>query len=86
MESSPRNCIRSSEKYWLYNIGDIVSNINIFPAEHMSLDAKLNSLMRLSLIIFSILMLVGYRFSILFLLLTTIINIIFYFMYKNKYD
>lgn len=84
--SSPRNCIRTSEKFWLSSITDLISHFTIFPTNYMSLGAKLNSILRLSLIIFTILMFVSYRFAVVFLILAIIINIGFYYTYKNRYE
>src|SRR5579863_390816 len=86
MSNSPRNCIRSSEKYWATNPFELFSHLNFFPNGSMSLEGKLNSLMRLALIIFLILLAFHYRFSVAFLILTVIINIAFYFAYRKQYE
>jgi hypothetical protein len=86
MESAPQNCVRTSERFWMPNVGDLITHISILPKEDMSLGAKLNSIMRLSLIIFVVLMIIHFKYAIPFLVIASIINIAFYMLYKNKYD
>ena len=85
-ESSPRNCIRSSEKYWIANPIDLFLHFTLFPSASMSIESKLNSLMRLCLIVFAVLIAVGYHFAVLFLALATAINVIFYFACRGAYQ
>lgn len=86
MESSPKNCIRTSERYFLINFTDLVTHFTIFPNDNMSLGAKLNSLLRLTIIIFIILVLLKYKLSFVFLILAIIFNVGMYFKYKKEYE
>ena len=83
--SDNSNCIRSSEKYWALDISDLFSHTRIIPTDKMSLGGKLNSILRLSLIIFLVMLCFSYDYSIHFLFISIIINIVFYLKYKNDY-
>jgi hypothetical protein len=85
-DTSPRNCVRSSERYWLFNIFDLFAYPNLWPSNQMSLDSKLNCIMRSTIIVFALLAVMGFRFALLFLVLAAIINLIFYFMYRSLHD
>jgi hypothetical protein len=79
-------CIRISEKYFIYSILDIFSHSTIFPKGNMSLEAKLNSIMRLSFLIFIAMILFGYiNIALMFIVISIIMNVIFYYVYKNEY-
>lgn len=78
----PSNCARNSEKY----IKEVFMNKEIIPNNSMNIGSKLNSLLRLTFIIFLILVIMNNKFSLLFLPLAIIVNLIFYFIYKNKYE
>lgn len=86
MNSSPQNCVRSSEKYWLFSPIDLITNFEIFPSSSMSLDSKLNSILRLCLIVFIVLIAIGYRLAILFLIISLLANLIFYYSFRHLYQ
>jgi len=82
-ESSPQNCIRSSEQYWLTHPSELVSSMTFFPSESMSLGSKLNAILRLTIIIFIILIFIGFPYALLFLIIGIGSNIGFYYMNKK---
>ena len=83
--SDHKNCIRETEQYWANNLEDLFIYLNIFPTDSMGIEAKLNSIFRLSFIMFLIMLLMNNKYSPLFLFLTLIINILFYIKYKDNY-
>jgi len=84
MEAS-KNCLRISEKYWLENITELFTHYTLLPNDKMSLGAKMNSLLRLSVLFFIILTLLDNDYSWFFLCGAVIINIAFYYKYRNEY-
>jgi hypothetical protein len=86
MTDLKKNCIRISEKYWFFNPIDLFLKLQLLPNEDMTLDAKLNSIMRSSFIIFIVMMICNYRWSIIFLIISIFLNIIFYYKYQSEYN
>lgn len=83
---SQQNCNRISEQFWLTNPIDLLMNYTLLPNQSMTLGAKLNSVYRLTILFFIVFLLVfGFHTSIMFLVIATIMNIVFYPLYKNKY-
>ena len=78
--------MRSSEKFWFPNIIDLLTHVTIFPSQTQSLGAKLNSVMRLTLLIFIVLMFVNYAWALCFLLAAILMNLVFYYGYRSKYE
>lgn len=74
------------DKFWLENIKNLFSGPSIVPLDGMSLQEQMNSLTRLSLIIFLILALFGIKNSILFLGLALLFIIILYYKQKKEMD
>lgn len=81
-----KRCVRISEKYWIPNLTELLTHSSLFPSEQMSLGAKLNSVFRLTLVIFLVLLLMHCRFSLIFLALATLVNIGFYLRYRKEYE
>lgn len=81
---SPNNCMRSSEQYWLTNPLELINYYNIFPSNQMGSVPKINSIMRLSVIIFIVLLVMGYEYAITFILCAIILNIFFYLYYYRN--
>ncbi len=86
MDSDPKNCVRTSEKYWLFSLVDLVTHLRILPSEQMSLGAKLNSLMRLSLLVFAIMLFTEYSLAIPFFILSVAVNVVAYFLLRKNYE
>jgi len=80
-----QNCVRTSEKYWMTSLVDPVSHFTILPKDSMSLGAKLNSVLRLTIIISLILIATRNRFLGVFLLLAFSANVLAWFIYRNDY-
>lgn len=79
-------CVRTSEKYWLTSLVDLFTHYTVLPGEYMSLGAKLNSVLRLSVLIFIILLVFNVKLAPLFLILAVSINILFWVLYRHEYD
>lgn len=79
------NCIRTSEKYWGLDPSELFLHISILPKDNMSLGGKLNSIYRITILIFILMLVLGYKYAIHFFIFATLINIIFYLIYKNNY-
>jgi hypothetical protein len=86
MESAKRNCFTLNEEYWLFGIGDLLTNLKFIPNNSMNLGAKLNSMLRLSILIFMGMLLFGVKYPVIFLLKCVVMNIMFYRLYNEKYE
>jgi hypothetical protein len=73
-------------KIWIEHISNLFCSANIVPLDGMSLAEQMNSLSRLVIIIFIILLIIDFRFSGLFLLLSLIFIIILYYIQKNSME
>ena len=83
---STKNCIRTGEKYIIDNPLDFITHYSIWPTESQSIGSKCNAILRLSIIIFILLLIVKYPYAPLFLFLAIVINIIFYYKWKANYE
>lgn len=79
-------CIRTSEKYWLTYPVDLLTHATILPSKYMSLGAKLNSVVRLSLLIFIFLLALNFKYAYSFILFALAINCYFWIKYKHEYE
>lgn len=77
---------RCRSKIWLENISQLFCCYNIIPLEGMDIESQMNSITRLVLIIFIILMLFNYKNSVLFLLLSLLFIIILYYIQRNQME
>jgi hypothetical protein len=73
-------------KFWLENIPNLFCTFTLLPLQGMSLAAQMNALSRFSIIIFFVLLLLGFRFSGLFLLLSLLFIIILYYIERNNME
>ncbi len=86
VKADPKNCVRTSEKYFLDNPLDLFLNISIFPYKDQSVGSKFNSILRLSMLITLFLLVTDYVYTIYFFIFSIVINIVFYFLYKKNYE
>lgn len=70
-------------KFWLENIGYIFCDHRIIPSQHMTFERQLNTLTRLVIIVGLLLYLLGYKQSILFILISILMIILGYYI-KNS--
>ena len=73
-------------KFWIENIANLFCEFTLIPLDGMSLSEQMNALSRLVIIIFLVLLLLGVRFSILFLLLSLLFIIILYYIQRNNME
>ena len=73
-------------KFWLENVTNLICSLSVIPLTGMSLAEQMNALTRLVLGIFTILLLLGFRFSLLFLLLAILFIIILYYIQRNQME
>jgi hypothetical protein len=78
--------IKCSNKFWLENISDLFCSLTIIPLNGMSLENGMNSLSRLVILIYLILILFSYKHSILFILLSLLFIIILYYIQKKTME
>lgn len=78
-------CIRISEKYWLFTPVDLFTNYKFIPNARMGISAKCNTILRLCILITLFLMLANYKYAYHFLIVSMVMNAIFYYMYKDYY-
>jgi hypothetical protein len=72
------------DKFWLENPKYLLCDFKVIPKSKMSLEQQMNSLTRLILFVFLILSLLGYKQSILFLILSLTLIIILYYIKRNN--
>ena len=72
------------DKFWLENPKYLLCDFRVIPLGNMSLSEQLNCLSRLVISVFLILYLLGYRQSLLFLILSLMTIIIIYYIKKNN--
>ena len=75
------NC---QNKFWVENITDLFCSTTLMPLSCMDLEDQMNSLTRLVILVFIVLIVVDLKFATLFLTISLIIITIFYYLYKNK--
>ena len=73
-------------KFWLENISNLFCKFTLLPLHGMSVAEQMNSLSRLSIMIFFILLLLGFRFSGLFLVISLLFIIILYYIERNSME
>jgi hypothetical protein len=72
------------EKFWLEDPKYLFNALKVIPKDNMSLERQMNSLSRLVICVFLVLYLLGYKQSLLFLLLSLFFIIILYYLQKSK--
>ena len=72
------------QTFWLENPKYLFHDVKVLPRNDMTLEAQMNCLTRLVILVFLILFLVGYKQSVLFLILSIIFIIILYYLQKSK--
>jgi hypothetical protein len=73
-------------KFWLENITNLFCTFSLVPLDDMTLAEQMNALTRLVIVVFLVLLLVGFRFSLLFLLLSLLFIIILYYIQKKNME
>lgn len=73
-------------KLWLESVSNLFCSFNLIPLDGMSLAEQMNSITRLVLVVFLVLLLLGFRYSILFLLLSLLFIIIIYYIQRNNME
>lgn len=73
-------------KFWLENIVNLVCNFSVVPLQGMGLAEQMNALTRLVLVIFLVLLLLDFKYSLLFLLLSLLFIIILYYIQRNQME
>ena len=71
------------EEIWFKNPKSLVKSIQLVPNSNMELNEQINSISRLILVTLIILLLVDFKYTFHFLVISTIILIILYFIKKN---
>lgn len=77
-------CLKN--KIWLENMPSLFCSPSLVPLDGMSLAEQMNSLTRLVIVIFIILLIIDYRFSGLFFLISLLFIIILYYIQKNNME
>jgi len=74
------------DKFWLERLPNLFCSTSLVPLDGMSLEDQMNSLTRLTLIIFLVLVLFRVKNSILFLILALLFIIILYYIQKKQME
>ena len=73
-------------KLWIENISNLFCSYTLIPMTGMTLAEQMNSLSRLVIFIFMILLTIGFQSSVLFLLISLLFIIILYYIQKNRME
>jgi len=73
-------------KLWVENIQNLFCSYTIIPMTEMTLAEQMNSLSRLVIFIFMILLTIGFQSSVLFLAISLLFIIILYYIQKNRME
>jgi len=76
--------MRCQSKFWTENLSDLFCSMNIVPMSGMSLAFQMNALTRLAFVVFLIMALFGFKYSLIFLVVSILLIIIFYYVQKKK--
>ncbi len=71
-------------KFWMEKPINLFCTMDVVPLDEMSIAEQMNSLTRLVVIVYFILTLVGFKYSLLFLLLSLLFIIILYYIQRNQ--
>jgi hypothetical protein len=85
-----RNCSNNKDRYseinesrdqnvWIYNIISIVDECDVFPSQRMTVNEKTNSITRLVLLIFIVMLATKYHYSLHFLTISLVVILILYY-------
>lgn len=77
---------KCKNKIWVENISELFCSTNIIPIEGESLESQMNSITRLVFIIYFALMLLEFKSSNLFLLLSLLFIIILYYIQRKQME
>ena len=75
----------TKNKFWLENPVQLFCSYDLIPLDSMSLSEQMNALSRLVFFVSIILLLLGFKQSILFLLISLVFIIIIYYIQKMKH-
>ena len=71
-------------KFWLEKPINLFCTLDIIPLDDMSIAEQMNALTRLVVLVYFILSLVGFKYSLLFLLISLLLIIILYYIQRNQ--
>jgi len=74
------------KKFYLENFGALLSNIQVVPMPDMNLAEQLNALTRLVIIIFIIMLLFNFKYSMQFLIISLLFIIIIYYIQRKTME
>ena len=74
------------KKFWTENLGGFFSSISVIPYPDMTLSEQMNSVSRFIVIIFAIMWLFDFSYSIHFLLFSLLFIIIIYYIQRNRME
>lgn len=70
--------------FWLKNPTCLFDDLTVIPTENMTLAEKMNAITRLVILVFIIMLIFEYKYSVHFLLIALILIIIYYYMKKKE--
>lgn len=73
-------------EFWLENITNLFCTFNLVPLDDMSPAEQMNALTRLVIVVFIVLFILDFKFSLLFLLLSLLFIIILYYIQKKNME
>ena len=74
------------KKFWTENLGGLFNSISVIPYTDMSLEQQMNCLTRFVVIIFAIMWLFDFAYSIHFLIFSILFIIIIYYIQRNRME
>jgi hypothetical protein len=76
--------MKCNNKFWIESFKDLFCSFNLAPLPELSLEEQMNALTRMVFIIFIILLVLDYRYDLIFLCLSLIFIILLYYIQKKK--
>jgi hypothetical protein len=75
-----------NHKVWTDDFCSLLNNIDIIPTKNMSKNEKINAITRMILVVFIIMVIMKYRYSLIFLILALLILILYFINTKECYS
>ena len=71
-------------KFWLKNPLNLLCGMNIIPLNNMNISEQMNSITKFVILVYFVLLLSNFKYSLLFLLISLLLIIILYYIQRNQ--
>jgi len=83
MDKETKKQMKTMEQFWIEDISVLFQSCNLIPTKYQSLEELMNTLTRITIIVFLILFLCRFRYDFIFLCVVLIILILFYYIFSH---